>query len=237
MSKHALDSELKNAAAEKIFSRRDALVRERATNREQQSILARRDREIERELTECRAAASFFGLVFDPLEDDPEIKELRERIQMYRARAEDYRTRGGSSEAFGWQRRADEFEEKLRVLIEQKTAQFGKDLFSSGKTGVLADENQPPAKQAKVKHIVLDRLRELSPEGARSSPLRQYLEQSQGIQVHEKTVGMTLYRLSNDGLVHRKGQTWFYGPQAKQSLPAEAENPGAGTPGQTLEAG
>lgn len=235
MPNSTLDSDLQKAAAERIFARRDLLLRERSSLRDQQLKISNRDREIERELAECQAASKFFGIVFDLLENDPEITELRDRIRTYRSRAEDYRMRGNAAEAMSWLRRASDFEERLRAISDQKLAEMGQQSFAIAPPEA-GPEAQLPAKQAKVKDIVLNRLREIAPNGDRSLPLRRYLEQVHSLHVHEKTVGMTLYRLSQEGLVHRQGQTWFYGPQAEQSLPAEAENPGAGTPGQTLEA-
>ena len=47
-------------------------------------------------------------------------------------------------------------------------------------------------------------------------------------EIHEKTVGMTLYRLLQDKLVRREGHTWFLVPQPI----AETKNPGGETPGQ-----
>ncbi len=229
-----LDSDLQKAAAAKIFAQRDRLLRERSGLREEQLKLSTRDREIERELAECQAAANFFGIVFDPLENDPEIIELRDRIRMYRSRAEDFRTRGSAAESSSWLRRAVEFEERLRSLTDQKLAEFGQKSLALASAELGADE-PAPARQAKVKDAVLNRLREIAPIGERSLPLRQYIERAHSLHVHEKTVGMTLYRLSQEGIVHRKGQTWFYGPQAEQMFPAVPENPSAGALGSTHE--
>ncbi len=57
--------------------------------------------------------------------------------------------------------------------------------------------------------------------------MREFIEKTYGETLHEKTVGMTLYRLSQDNLVHRDGHTWFFGPPP----PAETENPGVAAPG------
>jgi len=57
--------------------------------------------------------------------------------------------------------------------------------------------------------------------------LREYIEAARSTKLHEKTIGMTLYRLANDGLARRDGRTWF--PVSQE---AKQENPGAGTPGQ-----
>jgi len=88
-------------------------------------------------------------------------------------------------------------------------------------------QTDAPRKRPPIKNIVLDRLREAGKEGSKSAPIRRYIERVYDDKVHEKTVGMTLYRLSKQGLVRREGQTWFFVPPEE----AETENPGAATPG------
>jgi hypothetical protein len=53
-------------------------------------------------------------------------------------------------------------------------------------------------------------------------------ERAFGETIHEKTVGMTLYRMSKDGLVTRDGHTWFITQPPKCS---NVVNPGGDTPG------
>jgi hypothetical protein len=79
---------------------------------------------------------------------------------------------------------------------------------------------------APVREIVLDRLKTAGSIGAKAVEIRAYAEKLRGIPLHEKTVGMTLYRLSNEGLVRRDGHTWFFVPQD-----ADTKNPGGETPG------
>jgi hypothetical protein len=74
-----------------------------------------------------------------------------------------------------------------------------------------------------VREIVLRYLKNSAVRGAKASDIRQHIETLRGEQLHEKTVGMTLYRLSLDGLVRREGRTWFFVPETK--------NPGGDTPG------
>lgn len=83
-----------------------------------------------------------------------------------------------------------------------------------------------PPKRPPIRDIVLERVEEAGSEGTRAARIRRYIERVYGNDLHEKTVGMTLYRLKQDGLVRRDGQTWFFVPPQ-----AETENPGAGTPG------
>lgn len=77
----------------------------------------------------------------------------------------------------------------------------------------------------KVKNIVLDELRKAGARGSKAAPIRQILISIYGIETHEKTVGMTLYRLSREGLARRDGVTWFFVP------PQAEKNPGGETPG------
>lgn len=77
-----------------------------------------------------------------------------------------------------------------------------------------------------IRTIALDQLR-AAPHGLKAALIREHAERKFGMVLHEKTVGMTLYRLSKENLVHRDGHTWFFGPS-----PTEPRNPGADTPGQ-----
>ncbi len=85
--------------------------------------------------------------------------------------------------------------------------------------------------QQPISLLLLDRLRDVGFHGSKALPLRNFLKQQYNIDTHYKTVGMTLYRLSQESppKVHRKGHTWFFGPP----LGGDQKNPGAGTPGQT----
>jgi hypothetical protein len=78
-----------------------------------------------------------------------------------------------------------------------------------------------------VREIVLEKLKEAGTEGTKAAELRKVIETARGTQLHEKTVGMTLYRLSQEGVARREGRTWFFVPP----LEDETKNPGAVTPG------
>ena len=83
--------------------------------------------------------------------------------------------------------------------------------------------------QSSIAKLLLERLEEIGSKGSKALPLRDWLRKTHNLETHYKTVGMTLYRLSQDSppKVHRKGHTWFFGPPN-----AEAENPGVTAPGQ-----
>jgi hypothetical protein len=81
-----------------------------------------------------------------------------------------------------------------------------------------------------IANLILQRLQEMAGQGQKSSDIKRWLKNAHNIEVHDKTPGMSLYRLSQEKppRVHRKGHTWFFGPPQE----GEAENPGAVTPGQ-----
>lgn len=93
----------------------------------------------------------------------------------------------------------------------------------------VAPQPAPSQGQHKIKDLVLDRLKVASDRGTRAAEIRQFIAATYGMETHEKTVGMTLYRLLKRGLARREGVTWFFVPPE-----AEKKNPGAGTPGQRL---
>ncbi len=88
--------------------------------------------------------------------------------------------------------------------------------------GVGENAEEPP----KVREIVIERLKVAGEEGTRAAAIREFIEKETAMKIHEKTVGMTLYRLSKDGIARRDGQTWFFVPPK-----VETENPGGDTPG------
>lgn len=85
-------------------------------------------------------------------------------------------------------------------------------------------KKKPP--MPSIREIALMRLREAGDEGARAKSIREYILATYGVETHEKTVGMTLYRLFKEGAVRRDGHVWFFAPQN-----AETKNPGVSAPG------
>jgi hypothetical protein len=70
-----------------------------------------------------------------------------------------------------------------------------------------------------IRDIILDALRNAYPEPLRVSQLKPLAERVIGRPVHFKTPGMTLYRLSKDGLVTRDGRDWYFKPSEQQQKP------------------
>src|SRR5262249_12063494 len=80
-----------------------------------------------------------------------------------------------------------------------------------------------PAKLPPLADLVRDRLREAGEVGSKAALIRYYIEKTYGVSIHEKSVGMTLYRLLKKRQVRRAGHTWF--------IVAQAMNPGVSAPG------
>jgi hypothetical protein len=76
-----------------------------------------------------------------------------------------------------------------------------------------------------IRDLVMEQLRQAGDAGIKVAPIKDYIA-AKGIEMHEKTVGMTLYRLSKDGFARRDGRTWFFVP-----LKEETKNPDAGASG------
>jgi hypothetical protein len=77
----------------------------------------------------------------------------------------------------------------------------------------------PPVRgEVTIKDLVLDLAEKAYPAPVRASRLRHDLI-SRGHDIHEKTVGMTLYRLSQAGYVRRIGsRDWFFVPEEEREL-------------------
>jgi hypothetical protein len=77
-----------------------------------------------------------------------------------------------------------------------------------------------------VRAIALEQLSLAGDAGLKAADIRKYIAETYSAEIHEKTVGMTLYRLLKEEVVRRKGRTWFIVPHK-----AETMNPGGETPG------
>ena len=89
---------------------------------------------------------------------------------------------------------------------------FGSELPALGGVASIRPNGTPT-----VRDFVLAAL--ASSDGSvRTANLRSSYADQYGVQVHPKTMGMTLFRLKRDGLAHRKGgHNWFPGQQQKEN--------------------
>ena len=86
-----------------------------------------------------------------------------------------------------------------------------------------ADQQHP-----RISEMILEFLQTRGMEGARVGVIKEYIQKTYDIEMHDKTPGMTLFRLQKQNRVVRHGRIWFFVPAAKSG---EAETPGADTPG------
>lgn len=61
----------------------------------------------------------------------------------------------------------------------------------------------------KISDAILDFLRSVGDRGAHVADIKRHLSDVHSIETHEKTPGMTLYRLSKEKLVRREGRVWY----------------------------
>lgn len=76
------------------------------------------------------------------------------------------------------------------------------------------------------KALAVDCLKEAYPGSVRAAQVQAYAERKTLRKFHEKTAGMTLFRLSKDGVARRDGWDWFFIPENQRS--AAQTDPGEG---------
>lgn len=77
-----------------------------------------------------------------------------------------------------------------------------------------------PITDGSIREAVLEQLRKAGEVGAKAGDIRRVIEDKLGRKLHDKTIGMTLYRLSQRGFSRRDGWTWYATAKA-----AETETP------------
>lgn len=80
-----------------------------------------------------------------------------------------------------------------------------------------------PNRTQPIREIILEWARMAFPQPVRAAQLRRRLKERFSLEVHEKTVGMTLYRLSQRGSMKRQGFDWYYVPESERGFSAENE--------------
>lgn len=197
------------AVAEQIIRKRDALIELQAKLLEERREITRQLRQAAQDLDDCRATARFFRLEIEfPEEDDTRMSMSRREheLRMERARVTQANLRhsGGG---------------EIRQLAPQMpTPQVVQSLAAPVESGSTVDSEPPP-----LREFLLGQLQQIGSTGGKAAGLRALYEQTFAKKIHEKTVGMTLYRLLKQGEVHRDGHTWFYGPAAQVAPETEVK--------------
>lgn len=148
-----------------------------------------------------------------------EITRLQTAQLAVSQRAQDFI---GAARVFGFDL-ISEYNEYAARIANATAAQY---VVQPVQTPIAAPRNRT------VRDIVLEAAERAYPNPIRATSVRQHLE-AQGILVHGKTVGMTLYRLSQEHppLVRRAGKAdWYFIPVAERQAavtPGGEENPGS----------
>jgi hypothetical protein len=191
-----MDDETRLLVAQQLLDERDRRVIERVEVRIKLALLAEQDRALASKLSDIRSAGRVFGQAIAVPID---LKDYESMEAIHAAMA------------------------KLR---NNRPWEPGKSTPNLKPPDDAQGAHQEDPEGTRIKDRLLERLKLLTSNGSKAADLRNYLETTFGTKTHEKTVGMTLYRLSQDGLVRRDGRTWFFVPPK-----AETKNPGGSAPG------
>jgi hypothetical protein len=82
-----------------------------------------------------------------------------------------------------------------------------------------------PSLKPSFKEAAIEFLQKVYPRGLKATHIRALAQSHYGIGAHEKTAGMTLYRLKKEGLVRRNGLYWYF--MAPERHPTEDIDAGA----------
>jgi hypothetical protein len=197
------------SAHEVIVAKRDRILAERAKLLDIRSELLAKIRKADRELADCRAAARLFDLDIAFPEEDERAAYSRRELEFAHEREERARNAARHGVTPG--------------AIAYRVARSDP---SQPPPQLVQSVPEPPTRQARpsLRAFVLDQVQSALPGGRKAAEMRELFERIYGDAIHEKTVGMTLYRLSKEGLVHRDGHNWYFGPAAAEGPIAEGDS-------------
>jgi hypothetical protein len=165
---------------------------------------------------------------------DEAIKKIEEHKKTITACKEACRSFGYDRDnAENWDEAVRLFSEKANELYN-RTRPEGLPVLTNRKPkseeATLPEEPAPRLETPTptVKEIALGCLALAADAGLKAADIRVFIEKNYPdlSDIHDKTVGMTLYRLLKDDLVRREGHTWFFVPQV-----GETKNPAGDTAG------
>jgi hypothetical protein len=192
-----MDEATRDAVVQQLLDDRDQTILDRIELRKQLVVLLNKDHQLNQKLLDIRAAGRLFGHGL-AIPTDPKDYDDAEKIFAVMAKL-----------------RGDRPWEPGNSRVP--------------KHAPPADAREPidetPVGKLRIADRILEFLQGAAALGSKAAPIRDFLKQ-QGINTHEKTVGMTLYRLSQEGLVRRDGRIWFFIPEDQRM-----KNPGGSAPG------
>jgi hypothetical protein len=106
------------------------------------------------------------------------------------------------------------------------------DVWFKTKSGAHGATPLPLSKATapKVRDFILEQAARANGDPVRASALRRAYFNTYGVEVHEKTFGMTLFRLSKEGSMRRSGRAdWYLVPEGTDMFPANQNSERAPT--------
>jgi hypothetical protein len=225
------DPELRKAAAAAVTSKFEELMADRRTALEERAALDRRIRNLDRGLFDCRAAGRLFGVDI-LLPEDVRPGMMPPPPNAAQRAGGDFRVPqrfgGGPSRPIG------PTGPSAAATSPRPPAgpipALSPPALTGGPTGPSLFEaiGPTPHTEPSVRELVIDYLKTAYPNGIKATLLRRSVEAQLNRQIHYKTIGMSLYRLSKEDppVVKRDGLNWFFVPPETAT-----KNPGAATPG------
>jgi hypothetical protein len=171
-----------------ILRKRDALLLKRYRLQRLNAVIAEYMEGIDAELADCVAAGRAFGLSV-PLPNWSNVLKTSLDEEMQRV-----------EKIVGWGPWEQPFEEieKDQELLCQ--------LFEKLDEWQFRPRRSEPIPS--LRRIVLERLQAAGQEGTTAADIRAHARAWVNVGFHQKTIGMTLYRLAKSGLARREGRIW-----------------------------
>ncbi len=210
-----MDDDVRKAAADAVVAKFHDLMDQRSEAARQKAEIDRHVRTIDRALFDCRAAGRLFGVDIE-LPDDvrpglivrPNPGRLAEAARHALAHEQAHNL-------------FSQVRENARVLAVEANKPAPQ--VPSVPSTILPADAEPS-----IRELILMYLKAAGAAGIKAALLRRKVETFLNRQIHYKTIGMSLYRLSKETppLARRDGLIWYFVPTG-----TETKNPGAATPG------
>ena len=206
-----MDSTVKEAAIKEIARSVDALLLTRIHLYYTGFFAAKRLKELEAKLRQAGNALKFFDV-------EPVIPWAKEEARWTLPNDEVWKF--DKVKAYIDQHSQKDWLPTGFDSVESVVEYIDERLSSSNMWGIIEDQEyiaDGTDKPVTIADIALDLLNKAGESGLKAAVIRDHIEKVLKRKIHEKSVGMTLYRLASAGDVSRSGHTWFIGDLAKNA--------------------
>jgi hypothetical protein len=202
-----MNDAMKEEAKKEIIRDRDRLLLERIHFYLVAYTANDRLKKIEAKLQKGKAAAEYFGIQMDYPAVKPDIFDfVHGRSDDFMWSAAKLKESMDSRSNNNWLPTGFATIEEVNTYVEDKLSQSNIDgnIIAQIEGVIKADT------KATIAEISLELLLEAKESGMKAATIRSTIETELGRSIHEKSVGMTLYRLAQDEKVFRRGHIWFH---------------------------